>query len=152
MELLETFTKYEQQLDQSCKKNEKLFFELKEELNLDEDLNIELNLGAQGGNQTREIAQYIAEFQWNDIKFMMRDKSLGVLGAAVANVQKSLDDKLKKKLDEQNLIKMKLQGLTKKQGNTLNQKDLSDCVYEKIKEIGKGKFITSIHPEGENYS
>ena len=62
MELLETFTKYEQQLDQSCKKNEKLFFELKEELNLDEDLNIELNLGAQGGNQTREIAQYIAEF------------------------------------------------------------------------------------------
>lgn len=89
---------------------------------------------------------------WNDIKFMMRDKSLGVLGAAVANVQKSLDDKLKKKLDEQSLIKSKLQALTKKQGNTLNQKDLSDCVYEKIKEIGKGKFITSIHPEGENYS
>lgn len=51
MELLETFTKYEIQLDQSCKKNEKLFFELKEELNMDEDLNIELNLGAQGGNQ-----------------------------------------------------------------------------------------------------
>ena len=37
---------------------------------------------------------------WNDIKFMMKDKSLGVLGANVANVQKSLDDKLKKKLDE----------------------------------------------------
>lgn len=37
---------------------------------------------------------------WNDMKFMMRDKSLGVLGANVAAVQKSLDDKLKKKIDE----------------------------------------------------
>lgn len=100
MELLETFTKYEMQLDQSCKKNEKLFFELKEELNMDDELNIEVNLGAQGGNQTSAIADYIKNFQWNDIKFMMRDKSLGVLGAAVANVQKSLDDKLKKKQDE----------------------------------------------------
>lgn len=63
---------------------------------------------------------------------MMRDKSLGVLGAAVANVQKSLDDKLKKKLDEQSLIKSKLGALTKKQGNTLNQRDLADCVYNKM--------------------
>jgi len=50
MELLETFTKYEMTLDQSCKKNEKLFFELREELNMDDELNIEVNLGAQGGN------------------------------------------------------------------------------------------------------
>jgi len=42
MELLETFTKYEMALDQSCKKNEKLFFELREELNMDDELNIEL--------------------------------------------------------------------------------------------------------------
>ena len=44
MELLETFSKYEMTLDQSCKKNEKLFFELKDELNMPEELNIELNI------------------------------------------------------------------------------------------------------------
>lgn len=152
MELLETFTKYEISLDQSCKKNEKLFFDLKDELNIPEELNIELNLGAQGGNQTMEISQYLQNFIWNDIKFMMKDKSLGVLGANVANVQKSLDDKLKKKLDEQSLIKTKLQGLTKKAGNTLNQKDLADCVYEKLKDVGKGRFIQSNKVDGENYS
>ena len=59
MELLDTFSKYEMSLDQSCKKNEKLFFELRDELNMQEDLNIELNLGAQGGNKTMEIASYI---------------------------------------------------------------------------------------------
>jgi len=49
-------------LDQSCKKNEKLFFELREELHMDDDLNIEVNLGAQGGNQTSAIADYIKNF------------------------------------------------------------------------------------------
>jgi|TARA_B110000977_G_C10962101_1_gene448950 hypothetical protein len=62
MELLETFTKYEMALDQSCKKNEKLFFELREELNMDDELNIEVNLGAQGGNKTSAIADYIKDF------------------------------------------------------------------------------------------
>jgi hypothetical protein len=49
-------------LDQSCKKNEKLFFELREELNMDDELNIEVNLGAQGGNKTSAIADYIKDF------------------------------------------------------------------------------------------
>jgi len=33
MELMDTFNKYDQTLDQSCKKNEKMYFEMAKELN-----------------------------------------------------------------------------------------------------------------------
>jgi hypothetical protein len=48
MELMDTFSKYETQLDASCKRNEKLFFELRDELNSEMDLDIDM--GFQGGN------------------------------------------------------------------------------------------------------
>lgn len=42
MELMDTFQKYEMQLDASCKRNEKLFFELREELKSDMELDIDM--------------------------------------------------------------------------------------------------------------
>ena len=42
MELMDTFQKYETQLDASCKRNEKLFFELREELKSEMDLDIDM--------------------------------------------------------------------------------------------------------------
>lgn len=42
MELMDTFSKYEKLLDQSCAKNEDLFFELRSELNSDMELDIDL--------------------------------------------------------------------------------------------------------------
>lgn len=50
MELMDTFSKYEKLLDQSCAKNEDLFFELRSELN--SDMELDIDLGAQGGNKT----------------------------------------------------------------------------------------------------
>ena len=41
-ELMDTFAKYETALDGSCRKNERLFYELKAELNSDLDLEIDL--------------------------------------------------------------------------------------------------------------
>jgi len=50
MELLDTFAKYEKLLDLSCGKNEDLFFELRTELS--SDMELDIDLGAQGGNKT----------------------------------------------------------------------------------------------------
>ena len=90
MELMDTFAKYEKLLDQSCAKNEDLFFELRSELS--SDMELDIDLGAQGGNKTQTVAQYLENFTWNNFKFKMQDKSLAVLGANISNVQKSFDD------------------------------------------------------------
>lgn len=50
---MDTFSKYEQALDGSCRKNERLFTELKAELN--SDLDLDIDLGAQGGNVTQTV-------------------------------------------------------------------------------------------------
>lgn len=42
MELMDTFGKYETTLDASCKRNEKLFFELRDELKSEMDLDIDM--------------------------------------------------------------------------------------------------------------
>ena len=54
MELMDTFQKYETLLDGSCKRNEKLFFELKEELKADK-IELDIELGAQQGNATQTV-------------------------------------------------------------------------------------------------
>ena len=150
MELMDTFAKYEKLLDMSCHKNEDLFFELRTELSSDMELSIDL--GAQGGNKTLTVAEYLENFTWNNFKFKMQDKSLAVLGANISNVQKSFDEQLKKRKEIQKAIKDKLRTLTQKQGNKLTDKDLVDAVYEKIQDIGKDRFIQSNNPEGNNYS
>lgn len=104
MELMDTFQKYENLLDGSCKRNEKLFFELKEELKADK-IELDIELGAQQGNATQTVEEYLQNFRWNNLKFKMQDKSLQVLGANIYNVQKSYDDQLKKRLDAQQTIK-----------------------------------------------
>lgn len=82
----------------------------------------------------------------------MQDKSLGVLGASINNVQKSFDDQLKKRVETQQGINQKLNALKKKQGNNLSSRDLADAVYEKIDSIGKENFIQNHNPQGPNYS
>lgn len=57
MELMDTFAKYEKALDQSCQKNEELFFELRTELNSDMELDIDLKV--KGANKTLTVAQYL---------------------------------------------------------------------------------------------
>ena len=76
---------------------------------------------------------------------------MSVLGANIANVHKQFDDNLKKRIDTQQSIKLRLNALNKKTG-TLVQRDLADAVYEKINEIGKDRFIQSHSPDQMNYS
>jgi len=45
------------QIDQSCKRNEKLFFELREELK--SDMELEIDMGAQERNVTYTVEQYL---------------------------------------------------------------------------------------------
>lgn len=58
MELMDTFQKYESLLDGSCKRNEKLFFELREELKADK-IELDIELGAQQGNVSQTVEQYL---------------------------------------------------------------------------------------------
>lgn len=64
------------------------------------------------------------------VKFPM-DKSLKVIGAKIAAIQKACDDKYKVINDTQNDIKNKLTALQKKDSKSFLAKDLGDVVYEK---------------------
>ena len=79
-ELMDTFQKYEQSLEQSCRKNERLFTDLKSELDAQMDLEIEVG-GGQGKIPAQSVEQYLQNFNWNQFRFKMQDKALSVLGA-----------------------------------------------------------------------
>jgi len=100
MELMDTFSKYDALLDSSCKRNEKMYYEVAKELGKPADLKIEVSAGRRGqGNQTLPVEDYIQSFRWDQVRFQM-DKSLKVLGAKIAGTEKSAQDRLKKLLDE----------------------------------------------------
>ena len=141
MELMDVFSKYDTQLDASCKRNEKIYFEMSKVLNKPANLVIEVNTaGRRAGTQQVSVEEYIKNFKWDQIKFQM-DKSLKVIGAKIAGNQKTCDDRLKKVLDEQTTIKNKLGALQKKDSTSFMQKDLGDIVYEK--KISKNLFVNT---------
>ena len=80
MELLDTFSKYDAQLDASCKKNEKMFFEVCKELKIaDPKLMIELSRS----NEKMSVEDYVKNFKWDQVRFQT-DKSLKVIGAQIS--------------------------------------------------------------------
>jgi len=144
MELMDTFSKYDVQLDASCKKNEKMFFEVCKELQIagKENLTIEKKDPHKKGETIQmSVADYIKNFKWDQVRFAT-DKSLKVIGAQISGKNRTCEDRLKKLLDEQTEIKNKLQALSKKEGNNFLTKDLGDIVYEK--DI-PGKLFVNTH-------
>lgn len=128
MELIDTFNKYDNQLDSSCKRNEQIYFQTASDLNQEAKLSIEKILRG-GKKEISSIPDYIKNFKWDSHKFPM-EKSLKVIGAKIISIQKTCDEKLKKQIDEQNNLKNKLNALSKKESNSLMHKDLGDFVYE----------------------
>jgi hypothetical protein len=136
MELMDTFSKYDLQLDASCKRNENVYHQTAKELDkADHKLEI-----AQRGGKSIGIQDYLKNFKWDGTKFQI-DKSLKVIGAKVAGIQKSCDEKLKKILDDQNDIKNKLAALSKKESKSFMIKDLGDLVYEE--KISSAWFVNT---------
>ena len=76
-----------------------MFFELRDELKSEMDLDIDM--GFQGGNVSQTVEQYLQNFTWNNFRYKMQDKSMAVLGANIANVHKQFDENLKKRIDTQ---------------------------------------------------
>ena len=129
MELMDTFAKYDLQIDASCKRNESLFHSTAAELNK-KDHKLVLEIQQRGGKkETKTVHEYLKNFKWDSTKFQV-DKSLKVLGAKVIGIQRSCDEKLKKRIEEQNDIKNKLAALTKKESKSFLVKDLGDLIYE----------------------
>ena len=96
-----------------------------------QDHKLVLEIQQRGGKkEIKTINEYLKNFKWDSTKFQV-DKSLKVLGAKVSGIQKTCDEKLKKKMEEQNDIKNKLAALTKKDSKSFMSKDLGDLVYEK---------------------
>lgn len=50
MELMDTFSKYDLQLDASCKRNERMYFDISKELEKPAELKIEMSAGRKGQN------------------------------------------------------------------------------------------------------
>ena len=109
MELMDTFNKYDNQIDSSCKRNEQIYFQTAQDLNQEAKLMIE-KIQRGGKKEVNTISDYIKNFKWDNHKFPM-DKSLKVIGAKIISIQKTCDEKLKKQIDEQNTLKNKLNAL-----------------------------------------
>ena len=128
MQLMDSFNKLDTALDSSCRRNERMFFDISKELNKKQSLYIEIS--GQREPQQLEVEEYIKTFKWDQVRFQM-DKSLKILGQKIAASQKTADDRLKKITDESNEIKTKLSALIKKDSPSFLAKDLGDLVYEK---------------------
>ena len=139
MELMDIFAKADQVLDASCKRNEKMYFEMCKTLDKEAKLHIEVEQ-RRGAAKSMPIEQFLQNFEWDQVRFQM-DKSLKVLGQKITATQKQCDDRLKKLVDEQNDIKTKLTHLTKKDSSSLLQKDLGDLVYEQ--KMQKANFVNT---------
>jgi len=85
-------------------------------------------------------SEYLKYFQWDGTKYPM-EKSLKVLGAKIASIHKTCEEKLKKLVDEQNDIKNKLQILVKKESKSYLVKDLGEIIYEA--RIPKQHFVNT---------
>ena len=82
MELVDVFAKNEVLVDASCKRNEKLYFEMAHELNIkDAQLQIDVPQN-RGESQKMKVLDYIKNFKWDIIRFQT-DKSLNILGAKI---------------------------------------------------------------------
>ena len=82
MELVDVFAKNEVLVDASCKRNEKLYFEMAQELNIkDAQLQIDVPQN-RGESQKMKVLDYIKNFKWDIIRFQT-DKSLNILGAKI---------------------------------------------------------------------
>jgi hypothetical protein len=69
MELMDIFAKTDSQLDASCKRNEKMYFELCKEQKVEPKLVIEISTGRRGGQKQIQIQDYISTFKWDSVKF-----------------------------------------------------------------------------------
>jgi hypothetical protein len=94
MELVDTFGKYDNVLDSSCKRNEQIYFQTALDIGQEAKLMIERQLRG-GKKETNTVDDYIKSFKWDNHKFQM-DKSLKVIGAKIISIQKTCDEKLKK--------------------------------------------------------
>ena len=59
MELMDVFAKYEIQIDNSCKRNEKMYFDVCKELNKQPSLKMEVPSGRRGQMDTIDVEQFI---------------------------------------------------------------------------------------------
>jgi hypothetical protein len=80
MQLMDTFTKLDVAIDSSCRRNERLYFDLAKELEKKPSLYIEI--AGQRESQNLEVEDYIKKFKWDQVRFQM-DKSLKILGTKI---------------------------------------------------------------------
>lgn len=59
MELMDIFAKYDNLLDASCKRNERMYTEMCKELNKNANLVIEVSSGRRGATQPVPVEEYI---------------------------------------------------------------------------------------------
>ena len=146
MELLDIFAKYDLTVDAACKRNERMYYEICKEKNQEPDLKPEVAQAGRRGqaNQQVDVKKWITTFKWDQVRFQM-DKSLKILGQKIQATEKSCADRLKKKTDETNSIKAKLQQLSKRESKSFMQTDLEVIVYEN--KMKADSFINSHYAE-----
>ena len=106
MQMMDEFAKQDIILEASLKRNEGVYLATAEELNQEAKLQIERQVRG-GKKDVASIEDYLKNFKWDTHKFPM-DKSLKIIGTKILAQQKTCDEKLKKTMDEQNVIRNKL--------------------------------------------
>jgi NCAIR mutase (PurE)-related protein len=98
MELVDAFSKYDNQIESSVKRNEQVYMTTAQEIGQEAKLMIERQMRG-GKKEVSTVDEYIKNFKWDSHKFPM-DKSLKVIGAKIIAIQKTCDEKLKKQIDD----------------------------------------------------
>lgn len=129
MELNDSLGKIDMMLENTVRKVEKQA----REITADEDFKIMNNDGK------FEVKDYIKQFRWDDMR-LPRSKSLDDIAKALQDKMKSIDNDMKKQIDEFNDIKSQCNQFVKKEGKNYATRDLGDVIYGKA---DKDKFVES---------
>lgn len=68
MELVDVFAKNEIIVDSSCKRNEKLYFDMAQELNM-KDAQLQIDVPQNRGESKMKVLDYLKNFKWDIIRF-----------------------------------------------------------------------------------
>ena len=139
MQLNESAQKLDSQLDQVCRKLEKVAFDTAPDANLTE-LTYYPNFNQRSNGSKWKLPaltwflvtykEYIKTFQWNTLKYSTK-RSLMELTAVITKNMRQSDEQIKKNLEEQSSLKQKITSMTKKDQGNLQVRDYTDDIYNK---------------------
>jgi|Transcript_24933 predicted nucleic acid-binding Zn-ribbon protein len=127
MQLNENAGRIDMQLEQICKKIEKVESEtraIREDGSRVSNLRYKENYSGEG----IPYAQYLRNFKWDSMKHSLK-RDLNELVTAIQKKMHQKDEEIRKQMEEYSQLKSRIGSMSKKDTNSFTTKDFTDDIY-----------------------